>query len=76
LYYDLKSVNVGKSDIVNDKREKISTKKGGLTLKNASWVPAYTIQELMGHSDVRITMIYTHTIKSKTKKEAGSPLDF
>ena len=35
-----------------------------------------TIQELMGHSDVRTTMIYTHTIKSQTQKEAKSPLDF
>ncbi len=35
-----------------------------------------TIQELLGHSDVRTTMIYTHTLKSQTKKEAKSPLDF
>ncbi|MEZ6232536.1 MAG: hypothetical protein R3B44_17895 [Candidatus Brocadiaceae bacterium] len=35
-----------------------------------------TIQELLGHSDVRTTMIYTHTIRSKTRKEAKSPLDF
>ena len=35
-----------------------------------------TIQELMGHSDVRTTMVYTHTIKSSTQKEAKSPLDF
>jgi len=34
------------------------------------------IQELLGHSDVRTTMIYTHTIKSRTIKEAKSPLDF
>ncbi|MBW2640261.1 MAG: tyrosine-type recombinase/integrase [Deltaproteobacteria bacterium] len=34
-----------------------------------------TIQELMGHSDVRTTMIYTHTIKSRTIKEAKSPLN-
>ena len=33
------------------------------------------IQELLGHSDVRTTMIYTHTIKSQTKKDAKSPLD-
>ncbi len=35
-----------------------------------------TIQKLLGHSDVRTTMIYTHTIKSRTIKEAKSPLDF
>jgi len=35
-----------------------------------------TIQELFGHSDVKTTMIYTHTVKSVTKKKAKSPLDF
>ncbi|RJQ84735.1 MAG: integron integrase, partial [Desulfobacteraceae bacterium] len=35
-----------------------------------------TIQELLGHSDVRTTMIYTHTIQSRTLKQARSPLDF
>jgi integron integrase len=34
-----------------------------------------TIQELLGHSDVRTTMIYTHTIK-RDVKEIKSPLDF
>jgi integron integrase len=36
----------------------------------------HTIQALLGHSDVRTTMIYTHTIQSRTVKEAKSPLDF
>jgi site-specific recombinase XerD len=35
-----------------------------------------TIQELLGHSEVRTSMIYTHTVKSVTIKEAKSPLDF
>ena len=35
-----------------------------------------TIQELLGHSDVRTTMIYTRTVKSRTIKESKSPLDF
>jgi site-specific recombinase XerD len=28
-----------------------------------------TIQELLGHSDVRPTMVYTHTVKSVTSKD-------
>ncbi|GJQ24464.1 MAG: integron integrase [Candidatus Brocadia sapporoensis] len=35
-----------------------------------------TIQELLGHSDVRTTMIYTHCVPSRTVKETKSPLDF
>jgi integron integrase len=34
-----------------------------------------TLQELLGHSDVRTTMIYTHTIQ-KDAKPIISPLDF
>lgn len=35
-----------------------------------------TSQELLGHSDLRATMIYTHTVSSKTIKQAKSPLAF
>ena len=35
-----------------------------------------TIQELLGHSDVRTTMIDTHTVRGITRKESKSPLDF
>jgi site-specific recombinase XerD len=35
-----------------------------------------TIQALLGHADVRTTMIYPHTLQSRPVKEAKSPLDF
>jgi len=34
------------------------------------------IQTLLGHSDVRTTMIYTHCVPSRTLKEMKSPQDF
>jgi integron integrase len=35
-----------------------------------------TIQKMMGHADVRTTMIYTNTVRSRTLTEQRSPLDF
>ena len=37
---------------------------------------ARTIKELLGHSSMGTTMIYTHTVKCMTIKEAKGPLDF
>ena len=34
-----------------------------------------TIQKLLGHSDIKTTMIYLQTVPSLTLKEAKSPLD-
>lgn len=36
----------------------------------------HTIQVLLGHSDIRTTLIYLKTVPSTTIKEAQSPLDF
>jgi integrase len=35
-----------------------------------------TIQRLLGHSDIKTTMIYLQTVPSVTLKEAKSPLDW
>ncbi len=35
-----------------------------------------TIQQLLGHADVRTTMIYTHTVQITTAKDAKSSFDF
>jgi integron integrase len=34
-----------------------------------------TIQELMGHANLETTMIYTQTVRTRTKKDPISPLD-
>ncbi len=34
-----------------------------------------SIQEMLGHSDVRTTMIYLQTVPGRTKRQQRSPLD-
>ena len=60
------------------KMNTINIKSGfGITTISATNISDIrTIQALLGHSDVRTTMIYTHTVKSRTLKETKSPLDF
>jgi len=81
LYYELDLINFEKGGILNDKNENLSIKKESFRHTNANHLlqanfDIRTIRELLGHSDARTTMIYTHTIKSQTIKEAKSPLDF
>lgn len=35
-----------------------------------------TIQKLLGHADIRTTMIYLHCIPGKPEQEIKSPYDF
>ncbi|MBU4426249.1 MAG: hypothetical protein KKB35_05880, partial [Proteobacteria bacterium] len=43
LYYELESNSFGKNEVSKDKSKKISTKKEGLELTNANWVPIYSV---------------------------------
>lgn len=38
-------------------------------------VANYYFQQMLGQSDIRTTMIYTHTVVSRTLKEMKSPLN-
>ena len=81
--YHLHETHVQKAIRRADRKSKITKRASAHTFRHsfashllAANFDIRTIQELLGHSDVRTTMIYTHTIKSRTIKEAKSPLDF
>ncbi len=60
----------------------ISKKVGAHTMRHSfashlllAGVDLRTIQELMGHADIKTTMIYLQTVPSRTIKERKSPMD-
>jgi hypothetical protein len=78
IYYEIEAAHSGKNVTFKNKNVIISTKKVSLKTKNANWTQVY--DDLNAEIKIRHyspkTMIYTHTIKSQTIKEAKSPLDF
>jgi integrase len=58
------------------RRAELST---GLPVQNAEGPatppPTPGVQKLLGHSDIKTTMIYLQTVPDVTLKEAKSPLD-
>ena len=65
------------------RKSRLTKRASAHTFRHASPVPFITgqrhirtIQELLGHNDLKTTMIYTQTVPSVTIKEAKSPLDF
>jgi len=80
-YHDYKQ-NVGSAIARAVKKAKVPKRVTAHTFRHtfashllSANVDLRTIQQLLGHSDIRTTMIYTHTVQIRTKKEMVSPLD-
>ena len=63
-------------------RADISKKVGAHTMRHSfashqvlAGVDLRTVQELMGHADIKTTMIYLQTVPTRTIRERQSPLD-
>ncbi len=61
----------------------ISKKVGAHTMRHSfashlvlAGVDLRTVQDLMGHADIKTTMIYLQTVPTRTFRERQSPLDF
>jgi integron integrase len=74
--------NVGRAIRVATRRAKIAKRVTAHTFRHTfashllqANVDLRTIQQLLGHADIRTTMIYTHTVQSRTLKEMVSPMD-
>lgn len=74
--------NVGRAVRVATRRAKLVKRVTAHTFRHTfashllqANVDLRTIQQLLGHADIRTTMIYTHTVQSRTLKEMVSPMD-
>ena len=66
LYYELESNNFGKNGVFKNKSKKISTKKEGLEVTNANWVPVYsdlTAEIKLRHYSISTLKTYTTWVR-------------